>query len=296
MDMYGFFENFSYYNGHAVKADGKNSVVIKDDPEFPEEYMCPEFAEKSCYYFLINNVFPSIENPHIICEKFKHIYNLLSNHKGVSKKEGTLENNDWAFLNYWLNEKLRGTNTHPSICVKDFYEKLREIDKDYFKIASTDNKLFNMKKHDFENMKKLYELYNIKNKNSETMVPSISQKESALCFVILTDLKNKYRDEFTYYTEFSISCKSKEIFELPEYETVLKEHKSRPFSRTIALPVLFPLLGITPFRQMVLEKIKRTKNMLFDVGESDEKLLSYTSNNDNISEDQLVYNISYYSA
>lgn len=35
--------------------------------------------------------------------------------------------------------------------------------------------------------------------------------------------------------------------------------------------------------------------MLFDVGKSEEKLLSYASMNDNISEDQEVYSISYYS-
>ncbi|SBT74528.1 PIR protein [Plasmodium ovale] len=328
-ESYGFFENFSYYNGHAVKADGKNSVVIKDVPEFDEEDICPEFAEKSCYYFLINNDFPSIENPHIICEKFKHIYNLLSNHKGVSKKEGTLENNDWAFLNYWLNDKLRVTNTDSSICVKDFYEKFREMDKDYFKIASTDDKLFNMKKHEFENMKKLFELYSTKNKVSETMVEGIPKAKSALCltytkefnkkyrdaiincrdgcsifFSILTDFKNKYRDEFSYYAKTSNSCNSEELFVLPNYQAVLKEHESVKITRNTTISVLLPVLVVflilkfsdklTPFRQYILEKLKSRENMLFDEGERENELFSYTSDDDSSIFNDGEYNISYY--
>ncbi|SBS91316.1 PIR Superfamily Protein [Plasmodium ovale curtisi] len=337
-ESYGFFEDFNYYNGHAVNADGKNFVVIKDIPEFPEEYICTEYGDKSCYYFLINSVFPSIENPHIICEKFKYIYNLLSNSMRGVKQGGTLGNNDWAFLNYWLNEKLRDTNTEPSICVKDFYEKLREMDENYFKIRSTEDKLFNMKKDEFENMKKLFELYNIKNKVSETMVEGIPEEKSALCsvyteefnkkyrdaiincrdgcsifFNILTDFKNKYRDEFSFYSKTSIFCKYKELFELPDYETVLKEHKRGTFKMIITVPVLFPLLGmfftfifsdmvkynkyfnLTHFRQKAFEKIKSTKNILLGARERSNELLSYTSDNDNIIGNHEEYSIRYYS-
>ncbi|SBT02992.1 PIR Superfamily Protein [Plasmodium ovale curtisi] len=329
-ESYGFFENFSFYNDHAVNAESKNSVVIKDIPEFPEEYICTEYGDKSCYYFLINSVFPSIENPHIICEKFKYIYNLLSNNKRGRKKEGTLKNNDWAFLNYWLNDKLRSTNTDMSICVKDFYEKLRDMDEDYFKIASTDDKLFNMKKHDFENMKKLFELYNIKNKVSETMVEGIPEEKSALCsvytkefnkkyrdaiincrdgcsifFNILTDFKNKYREEFSFYSKTSISCNSEELFVLPNYQAVLKEHESIKIIGKTTFSVLLPVFGVffmlifsdtlIPFSHQFLEKIKRTKHKLFGSGERGNELLSYTSDNDDIIENHEAYGISYYS-
>ncbi|SBT00088.1 PIR Superfamily Protein, partial [Plasmodium ovale curtisi] len=268
-ESYGFFEDFNYYNGLAVNAEGKNSVVIKDFPEFPEEYMCTEFAEKSCYYFLINNVFPSIENPHIICEKFKYIYNLLSNYTRGVKKEGTLRNNDWAFLNYWLNDKLRSTNTEMSICVKDFYEKLRDMDKDYFKIASTDDKLFNMKKHDFENMKKLFELYNIKDKISGAIANENSQEEDLSClwytkecyrkykeaiiscrsdclyfYSLIKEFKRKYKNDLSSFAKTSFSCKSEELFELPNYGVVLKEHESVQTIRNGTLSVLLPVFGV----------------------------------------------------
>ncbi|SBT02352.1 PIR Superfamily Protein, partial [Plasmodium ovale curtisi] len=326
---YGFFEEFSYYNRHAVNAESKNSVVIKDVPEFPEEYMCPEFAEKSCYYFLIKNVFPSIENPHIICEKFKYIYNLLTNNKRDAKEEGTLGNNDWAFLNYWLNDKLRGTNTDPSICVKVFYEKLREMDENYFKIESTDDKLFNMKKHDFKNMKKLFELYNIKDKISGAIANENSHEEDLSClwyikesyakykeaivncrgecsyfYSLIKEFKRKYKNDLSYFAKSSFSCKSEELFELPNYGVVLKEHESVQTIRNGTLSILLPVFGVflmfkfsdklKPFRQYILEKIKGRKNILFGEGERENELFSYTSDDDSSIFNDGEYNISYY--
>ncbi|SBS94779.1 PIR Superfamily Protein [Plasmodium ovale curtisi] len=328
-ESYGFFEDFNYYNDHAVNAESKNSVVMKVVPEFEEEYMCPEFAEKSCYYFLINNVFPSIENPHIICEKFKYIYNLLSNYKRGVKKEGTLRDNDWAFLNYWLNDKLRSTNTEMSICVKDFYEKLRDMDKDYFKITSTDGKLFNIKKHDFENMKKLFELYNIKDKINEEITKEFTENKSLSClehvkechkkykeaivncpgncihfYNLIKEFKKKFKNDLSPFTEMSFSCRAKELFELPNYGVVLKEHESVHIIRNRTLSVLLPLFGLflmfkfsnkfTPFRQYILEKIKSRKNILFGEGERDNELFSYTSDDDSSIYNNGEYNISYY--
>ncbi|SBT56759.1 PIR Superfamily Protein [Plasmodium ovale wallikeri] len=327
-ESYEFFEEFDYYNGHAVKAEGKNSVVIKDVREFAEEDMCPEFAENSCYYFLINNVFPLIENPHIICEKFKHIYSLLSSNTRGSKKEGTLENNDWAFLNYWLNGKLRGADTDMTICVKDFYEKLREMDENYFKIKSTGDKLFNMKKDEFENMKKLYDLYNIKDKISEAIAEEFTEGKSLSClaytkecyrtykeaiincrgncshfYSFIKEFKSKYKNDLSNSAKSSFSCKSEELFELPNYGVVLKEHESVQVIRNRTLSVLLPMLGaflifkfsdkLTPFRQYILEKLKSRKSM-FDEGERDNELFSYTSDDDSSIFNDGEYNLSYY--
>ncbi|SBT02019.1 PIR Superfamily Protein, partial [Plasmodium ovale curtisi] len=123
---------------------------------------------------------------------------------------------------------------------------------------------------------------------------------------VLAEFKNKYKEEFSYYTNTSNYCKSKELFDLPDYETVIKEYKTGPFKRIITLPVLFPLLGmffmfifsdtLTPFRQKAFEKIKSTKNMLLGVRERRNLLLLYTSDNDRSIEDQEEYSISYYCA
>ncbi|SBT00633.1 PIR Superfamily Protein [Plasmodium ovale curtisi] len=321
---YGFFEKFDYYNKKAESAEMTNKVEISIAPDDS----CPEDEEMGCYYFLINDTSPKIQSAHIICEQFKKIYNILLNSQ-FEKEAGKLENNDYSFMNYWLNDKLRGNNTDLPMCVKEFYKTLKEINDNYFKITTLDDKLYNIKRHDLENMRNLYDLYNIKDKISGAIANENSLEEGSSClwytkecyakyrdaiincldgcfdfYNALTDFRNKLK-EFSYYTDTSISCKYKELFELPDYETVLKEHKSGSFKRIITLPLLFPLLGmcfmfifsdtLTPFRQKAFEKIKSTKNMLFGARERSNELLSYTSDNDNIIGDHEEYSIGYYS-
>ncbi|SBT53606.1 PIR Superfamily Protein [Plasmodium ovale wallikeri] len=310
---YSFFSNFSYYE------DMENSLLSVGISE-----------KSSCDSFLKDSFFIHIPFPDVFCEQFKKLYNILLNRTVNNKEPDTLENIDCAFLNYWLNNKLRGINIDTSICVNDFYNKIKAKNADIFKNTLLEKKLYNIEKHDLEKMRTLYDLYNIKSQINTALSEDSPMEKRASCsgytyecykkyinaiikckdgcsyfYSLLTEFKNKYIAESTPFVNSSSSCNYKELFELPDYKFVLKQNNSGQFKRILTLPVLFPLLGvfftfifsdtITPFRQMLLEKIKRTKNMLFDVVESDEELLSYTSNNDNISEDQLVYNVSYYS-
>ncbi|SBT83107.1 PIR protein [Plasmodium ovale] len=315
---YGFFEKFDYYNKKAESAEMTNKVEISLEPG-----ECPFDEEMGCYYFLINDIFPKIESAHIICEQFKKIYNLLTNRTEQGKEAGTLQNNDYSFMNYWLNDKIRRTNSDLPMCVKNFYQKLKEIDENYFKIITLDNKLYNMNKNDLDNMRKLYDLYNIKEKISAAITEEIEKGEGSSClwytkecyakyrdsiinchdgcfdfYTALTDFRNKFEEDLSPFTKSSISCKYKELFELPDYETVLKEHKSGSFKRIITLPLLFPLLGMFfmfIFSDTAFEKIKSTKNMLLGAQERSSELLSYTSDNDNIVGDHEEYSIRYYS-
>ncbi|SBS94502.1 PIR Superfamily Protein [Plasmodium ovale curtisi] len=159
---YEFFEDYEYYYGRAKDTENKYFPEISHELEF-----CPDEEHMGCHYFLINDIYPKIEFPRIICEQFKKIYNILSNRTKTGKKAGTLQNNDCAFLNYWLNDKLRGANTDIPMCVKDFYQKLKTINENYFQITTLDDKLYNIKKHELDNMRNLYDLYNIKDKINE---------------------------------------------------------------------------------------------------------------------------------
>ncbi|SBT83111.1 PIR protein [Plasmodium ovale] len=319
-ESYGFFEEFDYYEGIVKSAEKINSVVTNFILENPEEYDCDEIV-KSCYYFLIHNIASTKESPHIICEQFKKIYNLLK-YRTRTVDSVKHKNNDYAFMNYWLNDKLSDNNNDLPICVKGFYKELVKIDGEYFNIPTLEEKLYNMEKHDLENMKNLYELYNIKNKISTAISEENDTGKGASCSTYTKECYAKYRDAiincldgcfdfytalmdfrntlkaFSYYTNTSISCKYKELFELPDYETVLKEHKSGSFRRIITLPLLFPLLGMFfmfIYSDTAFEKIKSTKNMLFGARERSNELLSYISDNDNIIGDHEEYSIGYYS-
>ncbi|SBS93622.1 PIR Superfamily Protein [Plasmodium ovale curtisi] len=312
---YGFFKTIDYYMTKS------HSVALKNEANEEEKY---------CNSFLNDSLFTYVPNPKIFCAQFKRMYELLYNSKKRVSDSASFDNIDRAFLNYWLNDKLRGINIDPSICVNEFYKNIKSKNKEIFKDESLDQKLYNIEKHELENMRTLYDLYNIKNQIDAALSEGSPIEKRLTCsayayecykkyinaiincrdgcsyfYSLLTEFKNKYIAELSPFVNSSSSCNYKELFELPDYQFVLKENKSGQFKKIITLPVLFPLFGvfsllifsnmITPFRQKVLETITRTKNMLFDVGKSEEKLLSYASMNDNISEDQEVYSISYYS-
>ncbi|SBS95388.1 PIR Superfamily Protein [Plasmodium ovale curtisi] len=315
-ERYAFFKSADFYMNKA------ESVALKNKVSKGEEY---------CNSFLNDSLFTHVPNREIFCAQFKKLYDLLYNGTRVASIAASLDDIDRAFLNYWLNDKLRGTNIDKSISVNDFYKELRTKNNNIFKDKRLEDKLYNIESYDLENMRKLYDLYNIKNKISYTMVESTPQEESALCltytkecygkyrdaiinclgdcfdfYTALTDFRNKFEEDLSPFTKSSISCKYKELFELPDYETVLIEHKSGPFKRIITLPVLFPLLGmlftlifsdtLTSFGQKGFEKIKSTKNMLLGARKRRNLLLLYTSDNDRGIEDQEEYSISYYSA
>ncbi|SBT84530.1 PIR protein [Plasmodium ovale] len=338
-ESYGFFESFDYYVRHAENAESINSVkeiipseekYMGGDIDFDEEMCYRADIEVSCNEILDNDISNKIQSSNILCEQFKNIYNKLSNWQTKEKNSGELCNNDSAFLNYWLNDKLRGNNNDLVVCVKEFYQVLRKMNGQYFKIETLEDKLYNMTKHDFENIKKLYELYYTKSKISESLGRDIPPELSALClrrakecykkykeaiincrgdcsdfYSAIIDFKNKYKNDLILESENTSSCKYKELFLLPHYNAVLREHKNVQIIRNTALSVLFPVFAVlfmlifpdrlTPFSKSVLEKIKRTKYILFDDGERDSELLSYTSDNYYSIGDQQEYNISYYS-
>ncbi|SBT03039.1 PIR Superfamily Protein [Plasmodium ovale curtisi] len=321
---YGFFEKFDYYNKKAESAEMTNKVEISIELDDP----CPEDEEMGCYYFLINDTSPKIQSAHIICEQFKKIYNILLNSK-FEKEAGKLERNDYSFMNYWLNDKLRGKNTDLPMCVKEFYKTLKKINDKYFKITTLDDNLYNITRDDLDNMRNLYNLYNIKDKISEAITEEIEKRKGLSClwytkecyakykeaiincsgecsyfYSLIKEFKKKYKEQLSPFAESSFSCKSEELFELPNYGVVLKEHESVHIIRNRTLSVLLPLFGVflmfkfsdklTPFRQYILEKINRRKNMLFGEGERDNELLSYTSDDDSSIFNDEEYNISYY--
>ncbi|SBT83850.1 PIR protein [Plasmodium ovale] len=315
-DNYSFFKNINFYMNKAENAEAKRETRSQ---------------KNICKSFLSDATFKNISFSELFCVQFKHLYNLLYNRNKGGNTAGSLDSTDCAFINFWLNDKLRGINIDPSIYLNEFYKQIKIKNKEIFKDDLLDKKLYNIEKYDLENMRRLYDLYNIKSNVSEAIAEEMDNKESVSCltytkecfgkyrdviincihgcfdfYTALTDFRNKFEEDLSPFTEKSISCKYKELFELPDYETVLIEHKSGPFKRIITLPVLFPLLGmlftlifsdtLTPFRQKAFEKIKSTKNMLLGALERRNLLLLYTSDNDRSIEDQEEYSISYYSA
>ncbi|SBS99885.1 PIR Superfamily Protein [Plasmodium ovale curtisi] len=307
-ERYGFFERIGIYMSQAESAENKNIRSGQED---------------ICKSFLSDNFFKYISFPPDFCVQFKHLYDLLLNRTISGKTSGSLDNKDCAFINYWLNDKLRGINIDNSICVNEFYKNIKSKNDKIFKDELLDKKLYNIEEYDLKNLRKLYDLHKIKSKISAALADDAETEESASClsyakecykkyvdaiikcdgdcfdfYSALTEFKNKYKIELNPFVNSlsPSSCNSKELLELPDYKALLKEHESGPFKKIITLPLLFPLFGLTPFRQNILEHIKRRKNILFGEGERDNELLSYISDDDNSIFNEGKYNLSYYTA
>ncbi|SBT74205.1 PIR protein [Plasmodium ovale] len=313
-ECYGFFKTIDYYMPKARSVGMKNEVT--------EE-------EKYCNSFLNDSIFAHVPNPNIFCAQFKRMYELLHNSKKHVSHSASLDDIDRAFLNYWLNDKLRGVNIDPSICVNEFYKQIKAKNNEIFKDELLDKKLHNIEKHELENMRSLYDLYNIMNNVSEAITEEIGKEKGLSClrytkecyrkykeaiincrgycpyfYSLIKEFKKNYKDELSPLAEVSFSCKAKELFELPNYGVVLKEHESVRIIRNGTLSVLLPLLGfflmfkfsnkLKPFRQYIQEKLKSRKSMLFDEGERENELFSYTSDDDSSIFNDGEYNISYY--
>ncbi|SBS98808.1 PIR Superfamily Protein, partial [Plasmodium ovale curtisi] len=299
---YRFFKSIDYYMNKA------KSVAMKNVAGSAENY---------CDTFLDDSLFTNITNIRVFCAQFKRMYDLLYSGRRDVSHSLSLDDVDRAFLNYWLNDKLRGTNIDKLISVNDFYKKLRTKNNNIFNDTSLEEKLYNIESYDLENMRILYDIYHIKSKISTEFAEETSIGENSSCltytkecygkyrdaiikclggcfdfYTALSNFRNKFEEDLSPFTEKSISCKYKELFLLPYYRTVLKEHESaKKYKEYNTFNFIASLI---PFSQNILEKIKRTKNTLFHEDKRVNELLSYTSDDERNILNGGDYSISYY--
>ncbi|SBT55969.1 PIR Superfamily Protein [Plasmodium ovale wallikeri] len=314
-ESYGFFKKFDIYES-LVEDAKKNSNTSN--------------MEKGCDSYLIDSPFPNIPFSSDICKQFKYIYNRLSNTSKSGLNTAKLENNDYAFMNYWLSDRLRDNNIDCSNFVNHVYEKLKKLHENFFTIELSASKFYNMELHDLENIKILIELYNYKDQIS-SIFPKLhtEEEDSASClkhtrlfnekykeviincvdgcpdfYNSLELLKCKYNNEIIGYANSLENFQYNKLNELQDYKYVLKEYESKQFTKTITISILFPMFGLffmlffsnmlTPIRQLLLQKVKKIKNM-WNVENRSKNLLLRSFDSENINVDNGEYNLGYYS-
>ncbi|SBT55974.1 PIR Superfamily Protein [Plasmodium ovale wallikeri] len=96
-----------------------------------------------------------------ICKEFKSLYESFNIYRGKKTlKKDIYSDYDCDFLNYWLNDKLRGKVSGGSNYVKLFYEKMKEQDGTVFSDhEELGNHMQVIDPYILENMKLLYKLY-----------------------------------------------------------------------------------------------------------------------------------------
>ncbi|SBT30678.1 PIR Superfamily Protein [Plasmodium ovale wallikeri] len=335
--MYAFFDDFNKYEDMVKKAEEITTLReinyekdILDDNEilFLDEICFSEKTDVSCNSLLNDNISSKIQNPHIICEKFKYLYDWLIGVKKQSQFQP--DENDYIFLNYWLNDKLRANSLNSSFYVKDFYAALQKMDKTYFTNQSLQEKLNNIESHDLENMNILFDLYKAKSEIYSKITDHVITNKVESCLPYKRECNIKYREgiincrvgcndfhhalkqfkclyekDLAPYKDDKDDLQYKKLFELPDQDSVIKEYRRGQFRRITTTSFLVPVFGFllllissnkfSPFRHYLLEKLKSTKNVLFSVEERENKLLSYASDSDSNIMDEEDYNIGYYS-
>ncbi|SBS93663.1 PIR Superfamily Protein [Plasmodium ovale curtisi] len=334
--MYAFFDNFDKYEDMVEKAEGittvndekfEKDISIYDDLHFLDEICFSEKTPVSCNSLLNDNISSKISNPHITCEKFKYLYHSLIGVKENS--EVPPHENDYIFLNYWLNDKLSANNLYSSFYVKDFYAALQKMDKTYFSNNLLEKKLNNIEGYHLENMRILFDLYKTKNEIYKKITDSEITNKVESCLPHKRECNIKYRDgiincrdgcndfhnalkQFKCLYEYSLTMykddkddlQYKELFELPDHDFLINEYRRKHFGSITNILFLVPAFGFifmliysnmfSPYRHYILEKIKSKKNEWFNVEERENKLLSHTYDNDNRIIDEGEYNIGYY--
>ncbi|SBS94652.1 PIR protein [Plasmodium ovale] len=311
---YGFCRNSPHYE---MLVENINGEKVEQNIE----RACKSFTNDIC----------SFENSKAeeICKDFFRMYKFLNEVYRNRETNSTLTNEDFDFLNYWLNVKLKGKSSNASICVGEF-EKTIESQGGDFKSSKTKlgKHLHVIDPDNLSKMELLCELYDTKQKIINIIFDKdIALDEKKLCqehlkkcydnyikgmknclnsyddfYKALKVFESGYKyltDEVPHKSEY---CKINEHIRLPEYDPVLEKEQRKIMafkimSAPLMLPFVIPLLyKYTPFGPFLRTKINLVKERWLNPDENGSELLSMsTDTEDNISENE-EYNIGYYSA
>ncbi|SBT82919.1 PIR protein [Plasmodium ovale] len=305
-DKYSFFKTFKVYSLFEVQME-KDYIDQK--------------VNNTCNSFPPDVRISDNESANHICDKFLHLFNLIISKKSRSGNN-SLDNNDFSYLNYWFNRKLRYNKPSHKLTVKDFYENMSDQEVE-FVTGTFKGKLYDLENEDFNNMIILSLLQEQYVENFEKF--SILQgKEDISCLEHLQKLidtykqgiikcplnnsdfcralyhfKGDYENLFVREDGLSEKCIDRERLQLPTYNDVLLEHKNNTIAGTILGPsfgTLFTMIFMykfTPLGRWIQSKVVTNKEVHNDIyAESEQSLLS-ASDNDYINSDFNEYNISY---
>ncbi|SBS94062.1 PIR Superfamily Protein [Plasmodium ovale curtisi] len=304
-DIYSFFVSFKNYKGYEFYVDNNFSRMKQDT---------------KCSSFTPDVPISGDETANNICMKFKILYNLIISTK-TSPNSKSLDDIDFAYLNYWLNGKLKNNSTSHNLTVEKFQKNMSHIEEEFVH-DNFDGKLYDLGEDDYKNMNLLnylYENYGIifNNISSNTKEEKISCLQYAHEFIDnykkciiqcpLDDTKfckalKNFKEEYDkiFFTEGSITekCIDQELLRLTTYKDISVGDKI-----TIVGTILGPSFGtlfasvflykFTPFRQWIRAKIRRNQGEDSKLFEENDPSFLDISDNEHISFDQYPYHISY---
>ncbi|SBT00138.1 PIR Superfamily Protein, partial [Plasmodium ovale curtisi] len=255
-EMYTFLMNSNYYKALEKYVGGMVDKVKE---------------EKECDNLSTSMTFSNDIRAEDICQEFKFLHkSLRKSAMEETTVNDTFSDYDCDFLNFWLNNKLRKNVNNGSIEVKEFYEKIKNKNNDFFtKNNELDDYMRIIDLDILENMKLLYELYDAKQKILDIMLKQdYSSNQEKLCpeytktlhdnyIQAMNNCLNGYDDfynelkfferDYKYFiekkTDESGYCKSSDFFLLPEYDPVLEAKQRRiMLTKILGAPLILPFV------------------------------------------------------
>ncbi|SBT78566.1 Plasmodium vivax Vir protein, putative [Plasmodium ovale] len=305
-DIYSFFNDIDTYK----KYDYYIETKYKED----------EHNQNTCNAFLPEVTISSIEAANDVCAKFKNLYKFII-HKNSQKKPSSLSDNDYAYLNYWINSKLRNSTPSHKYTVNKFYERMSHHEEE-FVTGIFEKKVYDLDNDDFNNMLLLRHLQKCHAGIFEKMTPLID-KTSISCikhfqeFIntykngiikcpyddtgfcnALKHFKDEYEKTFLQENGMTENCIDRNRLELPTYEDVSKNKQITMIGTALgpSFGTLFTFLFLykfTPFGQWIHSKIGIRKGTHSNLYEDHDQSFLNSSDNEDINSDYNQYGISY---
>ncbi|SBT55176.1 PIR Superfamily Protein [Plasmodium ovale wallikeri] len=303
-NIYSFFETFKDYKSYEGHVD---KIFLQNQ------------HNTTCDAFIKDIKISRTESAKSVCKKFKYLYNFLLATKKPKKSE-YLDDNDFSFLNYWLNCMLRNNTITYKLTVEDFYGEMSDHEIDF--ISDTfKEKLYEIEDEDFNNMILLNDL---DDNHSEIFQNTISIKENTTCIKYFQKYISKYKQgiiqcpnddtdfckalklfkekyEQNFLAKYSVSenCIDRELIKLPQYNDVSLGDKKITVIGSILGPsfgtffTLAFLYKFTPFGQWMRAIMGRKKGVHSNLYKENGELSLNNSDADYINLSEDPYYISY---
>ncbi|SBT54436.1 PIR Superfamily Protein [Plasmodium ovale wallikeri] len=304
-DIYSFFNDIDTYK----KYDYYIETKYKED----------EHNQNTCNTFLPEVTISNIESANDVCAKFKNLYKFII-HRNSQAKPSSLNDNDYTYLNYWINSKLRNSTPSHKYTVKKFYERISLHEED-FVTGIFEKKLYDLDNGDFNNMILLSDLHDkhgkifqFTTKIEDQIIPCIEHFQefistyktgiiqcpsdnTSFCKA-LKHFKDEYEKIFLGKHSMTEYCIDRDRLELPTYEDVSKNKQITMVGTVLgpsfgALFTLLYLYKFTPFGQWILAKMGTKKGAHSNIYEEHEQSFLNSSDNEDINSDYNQYGISY---
>ncbi|SBT55625.1 PIR Superfamily Protein [Plasmodium ovale wallikeri] len=306
-DIYSFFNDIDKY----IRYDNYIETYYKKD----------ENNKNTCNAFLPDVDVSNKETANDVCAKFKNLYKFIILKKS-KPNPNSLNDNDFAYLNYWINNKLRNDTHGHNVTVKMLHENMNNRENEFVSNDIFKGKLYDIEYEDFKNMLLLRRLQKCHAEIFTKMSPLIEEKnisciehfqefintyingiikcpydDTGFCKA-LKHFKKLYEETFLGEHGMTENCIDRDRLELPTYEDVSK-NKQITMVGTVLGPsfgTLFTFLFLykfTPFGQWIHAKMGSKKGAHSNLYEEHDQSFLYSSDNEDINSDYNQYGISY---